>query len=79
VSIATNKNVIPYDPAKPTVTSGVRLGTPAVTRRGFKEKDMREVARLIAEVLANPQDEEVLKRVRQEAQELTQSFPLFYD
>jgi len=40
---------------------------------------MREVARLIAEVLANPQDEEVLKRVRQEAQELTQSFPLFYD
>lgn len=79
VSIATNKNIIPYDPAKPTLTSGIRLGTPAVTRRGFKEEEMREVARLIAEVLASPQDEEVLKRVRQEAEELTQAFPLFYD
>ena len=79
VSIATNKNIIPYDPAKPALTSGIRLGTPAVTRRGFKEGEMREVARLIAEVLASPQDEEVLKRVQREAEELTRAFPLFYD
>jgi glycine hydroxymethyltransferase len=79
VNIATNKNVIPFDPAKPTETSGIRLGTPAVTRRGFKEAEMREVARLIATVLDAPTDEGTLSRVRSEAEELARQFPLFYD
>ncbi len=79
VNIATNKNVIPFDPAKPTETSGIRLGTPAVTRRGFKEAEMREVARLIATVLDAPTDEGTLSRVRLEAEELARQFPLFYD
>lgn len=79
VNIATNKNVIPFDPAKPTETSGIRLGTPAVTRRGFKEAEMREVARLIATVLDAPNDEGTLSRVRSEAEELARRFPLFYD
>jgi len=79
VGIATNKNVIPYDPAKPTVTSGIRLGSPAVTRRGFKEPEMKEVARLLSDVLDSPHDEAVLSRVRAEAQALARAYPLFYD
>ena len=79
VGIATNKNVIPFDPAKPTVTSGIRLGSPAVTRRGFKEPEMKEVARLLTEVLESPRDETVLNRVRAEAQALASAYPLFYD
>ncbi len=79
VNIATNKNMIPYDPAKPTVTSGLRLGTPAVTRRGFKEADMTSVATLVADVLDAPHDEAVLARVAREAQDLARSHPLFYD
>lgn len=79
VGIATNKNVIPYDPAKPTVTSGIRLGSPAVTRRGFKEPEMKEVARLLSDVLDSPHDEAVQNRVRTEAQALASAYPLFYD
>lgn len=56
VGITCNKNTIPFDPASPFVTSGIRLGTPAVTTRGFKEDDMREVAAIIGLVLKNPQD-----------------------
>jgi len=77
--IATNKNVIPYDPAKPAVASGIRLGTPAVTRRGFTEEDMAVVAGLISDVLETPEDEQVLARVRKEVQALTSAHPLFYD
>jgi glycine hydroxymethyltransferase len=78
VSIATNKNVIPYDPAKPAVTSGIRLGTPAVTRRGFTEEDMAIVADLISDVLEAPGDEQILARVKKEVQALTAAYPLFY-
>ncbi|MGQ9625405.1 MAG: serine hydroxymethyltransferase [Anaerolineae bacterium] len=79
VGIATNRNVIPYDPEKPNVGSGIRLGTPAVTRRGFKEEEMRKVAVMIAEVLESPGDERVLRRVREDVRALTTAFPLFYD
>ena len=77
--IATNKNVIPYDPAKPVVGSGIRLGTPAVTRRGFTEEDMVIVADLISDVLEAPEDEGVLARVRKRVQALTAAHPLFYE
>ncbi len=79
VGIATNKNVIPYDPAPPAVGSGIRLGTPAVTRRGFTEEDMAVVANLIGDVLEAPEDEQVLTRVRKETQALTAAHPLFYE
>lgn len=79
VGIATNKNLIPYDPAKPAVTSGLRLGTPAVTRRGFKEADMGLVAAMIADVLDAPHDEAVLDRIGRQVRDLARSHPLFYD
>ena len=57
VGITTNKNTIPFDPESPFVTSGIRLGTPAVTSRGFKETEMKEIASIIAMLLKNPEDE----------------------
>ena len=77
--IATNKNVIPYDPAKPAVASGIRLGAPAVTQRGFTEEDMFIVADLISDVLEAPEDEQTLAGVRKEVQALTAVHPLFYE
>ncbi|TEU13933.1 MAG: serine hydroxymethyltransferase [Anaerolineales bacterium] len=79
VGIATNKNVIPFDPAKPAVGSGIRLGTPAVTRRGFTEEDMVIVADLIGDVLETSEDEQVLARGRKQVQALTTAHPLFYE
>jgi glycine hydroxymethyltransferase len=79
VGIATNKNVIPFDPAKPAVGSGIRLGTPAVTRRGFTAEDMVFVADLISDVLEAPEDEGVLARGRKQVQALTAAHPLFYE
>jgi glycine hydroxymethyltransferase len=79
VGIATNKNIIPYDPAKPAVASGIRLGTPAITRRGFTEEDMVIVADLISDVLEAPEDEQVLARVRKGVRALTAAHPLFYE
>lgn len=75
--ITVNKNTIPFDPASPFVTSGVRLGTAAMTTRGFKEDDMREVARLIGRVLKNHEDETVLAEALQDVRALTAKFPLY--
>jgi glycine hydroxymethyltransferase len=75
--ITANKNMVPFDPRKPAVTSGVRLGTPAVTTRGMREKEMAEVAALIARVLAHPGDVEELDRVRQDVRTLCEHFPLY--
>ena len=61
VGITANKNTVPNDPQSPFVTSGIRLGTPAMTTRGFKEADMREVGRIIAEAIANSENENVLR------------------
>ncbi|MFX1678714.1 serine hydroxymethyltransferase [Mitsuaria sp. CC2] len=72
-----NKNGIPNDPQKPMVTSGVRLGTPAMTTRGFKEEQVRKTAHLIADVLDNPHDEANLARVREQVAELTRQFPVY--
>ncbi len=76
VHITVNKNMIPYDPEKPMVTSGVRLGSPAVTSRGFEEEDMRQVGRWIAEVLYNIEDDAARGRVRAEVIEFCRHFPL---
>ena len=72
-----NKNGIPNDPQKPMVTSGIRLGTPAMTTRGFKEDQVRATAHLIADVLDNPHDEANLANVRAKVAELTRQFPVY--
>jgi len=74
--ITLNKNSIPFDPRPPRVTSGVRLGTPAVTTRGMREPEMDVVAGLITEVLARPHDPAVQKSVRKKVRELCARFPL---
>jgi glycine hydroxymethyltransferase len=76
VGIYCNKNTIPYDPRPPTVTSGIRLGTPGLTSRGMGPQEMRLIARLIATVLDHMGDQEVLARVRQQVRELAGSFPV---
>lgn len=75
--ITVNKNSIPNDPEKPFVTSGVRLGTPAITTRGFKEAEVELVANLVADVLDNPTDEANLAAVRAKVNELTSRFPVY--
>jgi glycine hydroxymethyltransferase len=72
-----NKNGIPNDPQKPMVTSGIRLGTPAMTTRGFKEDEARKTAHLIADVLDKPHDDANLAAVRKKVAELTQAFPVY--
>ena len=76
VHITTNKEAIPNEPRSPFVTSGIRIGTPAITTRGFKEADAKEVAELILQVLANPEDEATLASVEQSVLDLTSRFPL---
>ena len=75
--ITVNKNAIPNDPEKPFVTSGVRLGSPAMTTRGFKEDEARQVANLIADVLDNPHDEANIAKVREQVSALTRRFPVY--
>ncbi len=75
--ITVNKNSIPNDPQKPFVTSGIRLGTPAMTTRGFTEIEAEQVAELIADVLDAPHDEAVLARVRGEVSALCRKFPVY--
>jgi len=75
--ITVNKNAIPFDTNPPLNPSGIRLGSPAVTTRGFKEAEMREVGALIAEVLGNIGSEETIARVRQKVEALTARFPLY--
>jgi len=72
-----NKNAIPNDPEKPMVTSGVRIGTPAMTTRGFKEEEARQTAHLIADVLDNPRDENNIAAVREKVNALTRRFPVY--
>ena len=77
VGITTNKNTIPYDTESPFVTSGIRIGTPAVTSRGFKEEDMKEVGAIIAAVLKSPEDEAVKADAKDRVKALTDKHPLY--
>ena len=77
VGITANKNTVPNDPQSPFVTSGIRLGAAAVTTRGFKEDDMREVARIIAEAIKNSDKEDILDKLRQDSLELCKKHPLY--
>ena len=76
-AITCNKNAIPNDPEKPMVTSGVRLGSPAMTTRGFGVAESRQVADLLADVLDAPQDDANLEAVRPRVAELTSRFPVY--
>jgi glycine hydroxymethyltransferase len=77
--ITVNKNMIPWDPEKPMTTSGIRVGTPALTTRGMRAREMTLVSTLIGRVLDAPEDEKVLSRVRGEVKELCAHFPMYAD
>lgn len=77
VNITVNKNLIPFDPESPMVTSGIRIGTPALTTRGMKEKEMEQVAKLIDAAIVNHTDEAKLKQVKADVLKLTKEFPLY--
>ena len=77
VNITANRNTIPFEPRSPFVTSGIRLGSPALTTRGFKEEDMREVARIIAHVLDAPADESCRAEARARVDALCKKYPLY--
>src|SRR5262249_18726392 len=75
--ITVNKNAIPNDPEKPFVTSGVRIGSPAMTTRGFRDAEAKQVAHLIADVLDAPQDARTIERVAAEVGELCRKLPVY--
>lgn len=75
--ITVNKNMVPFDTKSPFVTSGIRLGTPALTTRGMKEEEMKKIAELIDRVLSNIEDENNIQKVRNEVNELCEAFPLY--
>jgi len=77
--ITTNKNAIPFERRSPFVTSGIRIGTPALTSRGMQAGEMETIARLIASVLKNPADESIIGRVRQNVYDLCEAFPVYQD
>ncbi len=74
--ISVNRNTIPFDPKPPRITSGIRMGTPAVTTRGFGTEEMKHIASLIAKVLSPSGDKQAQKQVRQEVREMCQQFPI---
>ena len=76
-NITVNKNAIPNDPEKPFVTSGIRIGSAAMTTRGFNEADARVLANLVADVLANPEDEANLAKVREQVTALCNKYPVY--
>ena len=78
-NITVNKNLIPFDKKPASVTSGIRLGTPAVTTRGMKERQMEMIAALIDEILSYPQDDSIINKVKKEVLALTKKFPLYAD
>jgi len=77
IGITVNKNTIPFETQSPFITSGIRIGTPAATTRGFKEEQMEIIADLISRVLSSPEDAKIKKEVAQEVLDLTRTFPLY--
>lgn len=79
VRITTNKNTIPNDPQKPGITSGIRIGTPAITTRGLRQEDMKVLGECIADKLKNPEDQSIHDRVMKRVSELCKKYPLYAD
>lgn len=79
VHITVNKNMVPFDQRPPTVTSGVRIGSPALTSRGMKETEMKQIGLMISRILKNPHDERVLKQVQEEVTSICNRFPIYQD
>ena len=77
IGITANRNTIPFEPLSPFVTSGIRLGTPALTTRGLKEEDIREVADIIADVIENREDSAVIETAKAKVQAICKKFPLY--
>lgn len=75
--ITVNKNTIPYDPQKPFITSGIRIGVPAVTTRGMKEEEMIEIGKIIASIIKSKGDENIIKEARERVSEMVERFPLY--
>ena len=75
--MTVNKNAIPNDPQKPTVTSGIRIGSPAITTRGFGEAEAAQLANLVADVLDAPRDNQVIERVVAKVAALCAKFPVY--
>ena len=74
VNITVNKNSIPFDEEKPAYTSGIRVGTPAMTTRGFKEEEFRKVAHWIAEIAGHKDDDNIKDQIRREVRELMEKY-----
>ncbi len=79
IGITCNKNMVPFDDRSPFVTSGIRLGTPALTTRGFTQDDMRRIAAIIDKVIGDPENEAVLERAKRDVAELSSAHPLYED
>jgi glycine hydroxymethyltransferase len=77
VNITVNKNSVPNDPASPFVTSGIRIGTPAVTTRGFKKEEIIKVSNWISDIINDFENEKLQKNIKQEVQNLTNNFPVY--
>ena len=75
--ITVNKNAVPNDPQKPFITSGIRIGTPSVTTRGFKEEECRQVANWICDIIDNIDDAALIDRIRGEVSALCKRFPMY--
>ncbi|MFC1812557.1 serine hydroxymethyltransferase [Thermodesulfobacteriota bacterium] len=77
--ITVNKNSIPFETQSPAVTSGIRIGTPAITTRGMKEPEMASIAKLLVDVLKNPDNEGVIKNTKMKVREIAEAFPLYHN
>src|SRR5699024_4779240 len=75
--ITLNKNMVPFDTESPFVTSGIRIGTPAMTTRGFKEETFKTVAKLIDKIIQDPDNEEVISEVKKQVGEICEQYPLY--
>ncbi len=76
-NITVNKNAVPFDPQKPTITSGIRIGTPALTTRGMEEEEMKLIAGFIARIVKNIDSEQVINQIKEEVRELCERYPLY--
>ena len=75
--ITVNKNSVPNDPKSPFVTSGIRVGTPAVTRRGFKEKEVTQISDWISQIIKNIEDQNLIAEIKEEVKSLCSNFPVY--